>query len=721
MKNLVKRILILVCVCFVIDLPLSVLGQDTVIVDSVEIVDEGPWFDTVARMMPIPFSSDENDLLQCYEVKQRILNDKGDTVLNGETVIANNLQRDVSDNSQGHHYRLAITYKENVLNGPLTLMYEFVYIDDTGTVVKDLFSLYGVYTDGIPNGKWRVVMSEEVNGVSSGEDRFVQVHFDGGTPKTINSPLGRIIIDSNNKIAGIIDVGSNKYKINNNYVTNYYYRRANELIMIDDWAVKAQIDTLMKQGLPDYNSLIDEGYILLADTIKPLDLFYRYLGQGYARFNHIDPNFPIVNDSYVYYTLQRINIYGGIDEAKSFYDAYPEKFEEVKANHYYVIGDNAIFLNSKVYQQLLEYARLHPYEPLQEDQFSYERWERQQYAIASRTLLNIVAVSKSKHVGSISFSRKDMDYMSTFDYQAVNTKNYKPYDQHLASFCPMLRFTIDSVIAGSNYESAVVVFSFDVDMGEGNGFGTYQTTMRLVGDKAVLSSFNFKDSKRIRNDWDQIKELQKVIADNHQRINTNAVKQYSDIGKVYDDQFESTELEINPDLKGSISRLEDFVEVQNDYMIILNQRKEIYKQETMIYNKLEREQKDVKKAFKKYFKKSNLTISGLRIIERLHYQTRIQDSLLTFINLRQQIDKNNNEILELSKKYKAIKKVYKNYYKMTERSWIPSVNASRNLYIIIDKQKQLIDALKSKDLSSVNSSVKNDKSISFNSLLYLIN
>ena len=98
--------------------------------------------------------------------------------------------------------------------------------------------------------------------------------------------------------------------------------------------------------------------------------------------------------------------------------------------------------------------------------------------------------------------------------------------------------------------------------------------------------------------------------------------------------------------------------------------------------------------------------------QRLNSLMALQDSCLTFLDLRKNITANNNELLG-KKACKNILKVYASYMKTADLSWTSDPNCCDKLRKVIITQKKLLAAANSSNAAQLDQKIKKlkDKSM----------
>lgn len=699
-------------------------AQDTILIDSTITIDRGPWYDTHSIKIIAPAPWLYNRILYCHEIQQFELDENLDTIWNEDVIITNQLNDSIKESTDAFNNSGIITINKkligNILSGPFSINYSVKYNNGVGDDSIYRYSLSGTYKDGVPDGNWRIVIStESANNITEkNNEEYQQVSFENGRPIQISNSNYRLNLVGSNISTGTINIDSStKYVIRNNIVTNYYYRRDDELIRIDDWETKNIIDTIAKNGFPQYSELVDNGYTSEYLDIWPLDRFYELLGENYANLSHFDQKDLDADNVIRYYILKRINIFGSHSEAEEYYMAHQSEYERIKECRCFGDSDNILYLNSNDYEFWLEFSKKHPYEPLNK-----EKWLSNEVSMVDSLLSQLVLLTSNKKVGKVSFKRKDEKLLSYINGEFQKSGDIKIINQRLAPYCPMVGYSILQIDQIGETDSAEIAYTFNVSCGKDQGYETYRSALIIHGGKVNITSFDFSKAQRIRNDWDSIKVLRSIIVNNTHNIDSLSRKSFSDVNKVYQKQLSNTNLEISNNLKESISRLNNFISIQKKYLTILSYRYRIHKQNTEIKNNTQKDIKDVKKEYSNYFKNCDLTVHDdiESSMKRLLFQIQIQDTCIAFINLRQTIYKNHLSILHSGKKYKRILKIYKRYYKASNRNWQPSIDVTNQLYTILNKQHQLLIAIQNIQLIDIDKQVRKNKNGNIDLILDLI-
>ena len=126
-----------------------------------------------------------------------------------------------------------------------------------------------------------------------------------------------------------------------------------------------------------------------------------------------------------------------------------------------------------------------------------------------------------------------------------------------------------------------------------------------------------------------------------------------------------------------------------------------------------KEESDIVKSYQDLIKNWNLSVNNdifleVKRLEDADYYD-IQDSCLTFIELRKTITQNNAKIAGYSKTAPTIVKAFNAYMKGVDLSWIPESGRSKAVREIINTQNALINGLSKPNIGEIDKTVKKSK------------
>ena len=184
---------------------------------------------------------------------------------------------------------------------------------------------------------------------------------------------------------------------------------------------------------------------------------------------------------------------------------------------------------------------------------------------------------------------------------------------------------------------------------------------------------------------------------------------YKDIAKSYQ------EIRKTWDMKGEISdrvkRFESVLLFQNHCVNFIAKRKIISEKNAEINASSGKKHADVAKSFANLHKGYNfiLSIDTNDNNSRLDGFVALQDSCLTFIELRKTITQNNAKIAGYAKAAPTIVKAYNTYMKGVNLTWTPEPSRNQAIREIINTQNALINELSKPNISEVDKTVKKSK------------
>lgn len=209
----------------------------------------------------------------------------------------------------------------------------------------------------------------------------------------------------------------------------------------------------------------------------------------------------------------------------------------------------------------------------------------------------------------------------------------------------------------------------------------------------------------------QLIDLMKQINERTQSIMQSTTE--SDIIKSY--QEISKNWTISGSIKDNYERLERALTFQKHCMDFIAKRKTISNKITEISANSGKDLSDISKSFANFQKTYNLVLSldTNDNYARLSNFLSIQDSCLTFIELRKPITQNNVKIAGYSKTAPTIVKAYNTYMKGVDLAWNPELGRNQTVREIINTQDTLLKALSQPNISEIDKSVKKSKAKSW--------
>lgn len=198
--------------------------------------------------------------------------------------------------------------------------------------------------------------------------------------------------------------------------------------------------------------------------------------------------------------------------------------------------------------------------------------------------------------------------------------------------------------------------------------------------------------------------------------NTDIVKTYQGISKTWNlsmpVKMDNTPIEkVTWALYENDKNLVAIEQFQCNCMNFVEKRKVISEKNTEIASNSGKEFADVAKNYFAYSKSYNVALSSDTNDNntRLNNLILIQDSCLSFIELRKLIAQNNDKIAGYSKAASNIIKSYSTQMKGTDLSWNQNLGRNQALREIINAQNELLNVLSKPNISEMNKTVKKSK------------
>lgn len=294
----------------------------------------------------------------------------------------------------------------------------------------------------------------------------------------------------------------------------------------------------------------------------------------------------------------------------------------------------------------------------------------------------------------------------------------------LKDWLPIHSYTIDSVMA--NYEERNCLLLCYINVGKPNdSYETFKTSIFININTEyriyykIDESKSFKLKEKIYNDWDSINALQDNIRNNNTKINKYE-KTYKDVWDEY-----NTHKTINSavwatikedEVKQYLALYNSIIDTQMNYILFISSRKAIDSISPKILASAT-DYKDIQKAYGSYYKACNFKISNIKQdCQRMNQILDIQDSCLSFIELRKNIDSNNQKLATYSKTAKNIYGTYTSYFKGADLAWTADNTCTAKLRNVIDVQNQFLKVMSSPNISDIDKQIKKMKDKSFENI-----
>ena len=286
-------------------------------------------------------------------------------------------------------------------------------------------------------------------------------------------------------------------------------------------------------------------------------------------------------------------------------------------------------------------------------------------------------------------------------------------------FHKVVSYNIDDIRITDNFDTCWVHLTMNKKNKDSYGYQTYRTNALFLCSRRagymyhnLDTQHSFEKCERIYNIWDTINSL----VDS----STLLKKQLQSAKKSFKNVYESYSKSVNP-LNGD----KENPQVQYDYWqnTISNQRNylkfiELTIKIDDISNEIAlnaKEEKDVYKSYQEVRKTWSLDVLGNIVdeVKRLESYRAIQDSCMTFIELRKTITQNNAKIASFSKTAPTIVKAYFTYMKEVDLTWNQEAGRNQAVREIIRTQDALLKALSQPNISEIDKTVKKSKAKSW--------
>lgn len=286
-------------------------------------------------------------------------------------------------------------------------------------------------------------------------------------------------------------------------------------------------------------------------------------------------------------------------------------------------------------------------------------------------------------------------------------------------FHKVVSYNIDDIRITDNFDTCWVHLTMNKKNKDSYGYQTYRTNALFLCSRRagymyhnLDTQHSFEKCERIYNIWDTIN----FLVDS----STLLKKQLQSAKKSFKNVYESYSKSVNP-LNGD----KENPQVQYDYWqnTISNQRNylkfiELTIKIDDISNEIAlkaKEEKDVYKSYQEVRKTWSLDVLGNIVdeVKRLESYRAIQDSCMTFIELRKTITQNNAKIASFSKTAPTIVKAYFTFMKGVDLTWNQEAGRNQAVREIIRTQDALLKALSQPNISEIDKTVKKSKAKSW--------
>lgn len=295
-------------------------------------------------------------------------------------------------------------------------------------------------------------------------------------------------------------------------------------------------------------------------------------------------------------------------------------------------------------------------------------------------------------------------------------------------FHKVVSYTIDTVYLSTNWDTATICIK--IDKSASFGYETYKsdafcTNNKPYGDGRYESKLiwgkSFETAERVSNICDTSKSLGDSLLLILFQKKTENIKSREAIKKIilgdktystYSSEIERPKSgEVNPDTWNMYYKR--MIPIQKDYITFLQLRQSVEKQGEIIISSNDKNVSDIAKSYQLLSNTWPMDVEEKgkikEEIKRMEGYLTLQDSCLTFIELRKTITQNNTNIANYTKTAPTIVKAYNSYMKGVDLTWTPELGRNQAVREIINTQNALINELSKPNISEVDKTVKKSK------------
>jgi hypothetical protein len=205
-------------------------------------------------------------------------------------------------------------------------------------------------------------------------------------------------------------------------------------------------------------------------------------------------------------------------------------------------------------------------------------------------------------------------------------------------------------------------------------YKTYEMSVFFSDDKSVDMRLTFAPSnfKRISNDYDVIQGLDNKIDSNNKKFKELSSAEFKDGYKAYNTYLkEEYKLTINhSDLKSSINERNKILALQDTTLLFIDKLVAINKGDNEVKLKCG-DHNDILKAYSAYAKTRDLTWSPNLNLEKIEGYIVVQEGVVKFIDILDQIQKGDADITSMCGDNKDVIKAYSAYARTRDLAWSP--------------------------------------------------
>ena len=333
--------------------------------------------------------------------------------------------------------------------------------------------------------------------------------------------------------------------------------------------------------------------------------------------------------------------------------------------------------------------------------------------------IGIVEKKYNEHLGACAakVTKWFRDYVVNVDYEKLGNE-FIPANKNCF---PIVSYKTDSIISlkGSN----LVILSA-VDVRDDSGMHrTYMVNVYAnVNEKGVpevdiCSTFNKANYIRVRNDYDEIEELDALINEKKSQVKVLATNKFKPYNSAYGRYINGLELSLNhSDIKASLDERKALLSVLENIFVFVDKLDEIYKGDAEVAAQCA-DVKDVNKAYSAYMKARKIAWRPEFRPADFDEYFENQKECVEFAELRRQVARYDARIKEQKSVAPYIFKEYNVYRSDFDLAWSPDVDFAliknllgvqdRYLNVFVEKMKAVYEgdnevAVKCSDVKDVN-------------------
>lgn len=298
----------------------------------------------------------------------------------------------------------------------------------------------------------------------------------------------------------------------------------------------------------------------------------------------------------------------------------------------------------------------------------------------------------------------------------VKTNSYNEQLYFLNKFRPVLKYSIEETTVSNSLDKCMVtvVLSTKVKNKQLGYFESYKTNVIINKDTRdnwiIDPKQSFVKKERVDNIWDSIANIKNNV-DSLDKQLLSYSKEFPTVISPYKKEIISFKNK-ESDSKIQYEYYLKAYDVQKAYLQFVDMVKKIDKVSNDIILAA-KEESDIVKSYQDVIKNWNLSVNNDIFLEVKRLGNAdcydIQDSCLTFIELRKTITQNNAKIAEYSKTAPTIVKAYNTHMKEIDLTWNQEANRNQTVRDIINTQEALVKALSQPNISEIDKTIKKSK------------